>query len=75
MSFDEATAIFGDPLSFTISDPDHSEKEDRFVTMGMSRGNRLLVVVHTDRGGRLRIITARRADPQEIRKYEQGEQE
>ena len=47
---EEAATVFGDPLSLTISDPGHSEQEDRFVTMGVSSQLRTIVVVHTDRG-------------------------
>ncbi len=48
--FEEATTSFGDPLAATIPDPDHSEGEARFVTMGRSVSNRLLVVSHTEHG-------------------------
>jgi uncharacterized protein len=75
VSFHEATSVFDDPLSATISDPDHSVAESRFVTIGISRRSRLLVVVHTDRGDRLRMISARPAEPAEIRDYEQARQE
>ena len=51
--------MFGDPLSSTIHDPLHSDEEDRFVTLGESHRRRLLVVVFTDRGVRIRIISAR----------------
>ncbi|MEX2301216.1 MAG: BrnT family toxin [Bryobacterales bacterium] len=75
VSFDEATSVLDDPLSVTIPDPDHSADESRFVTMGMSQRNRILVIVHTDRGSRLRMISARQAESLEVRKYEQGKQE
>lgn len=61
VSFDETATIFGDPLSFTIADPDHSQQEDRFVTIGLSKLYNTLVVVHTYRGDMVRIISARRA--------------
>ncbi|HDH09414.1 MAG TPA: BrnT family toxin [Chloroflexi bacterium] len=73
VSFEEATTIFADLLSLTIPDPLHSEEEDRFVTMGMSIKGRLLVVVHTERGDAIRIISARLATPRERRAYERGE--
>ena len=63
--------VFGDPLSLTIDDPRHSKQEDRFVTVGESVWGRLLVVVHTDRGERIRIISAREATSRERRDYEQ----
>jgi len=71
VSFEEAATVFGDPLSLTIQDPVHSEGEQRFVTLGESYRQRLLVVVHTDRGDRVRVIGARRARPQERRAYEE----
>ncbi len=72
VSFEEAAAAFGDPLSLTIADPDHSEQEERFVSLGMSSLNRLVVVVHTDQEDNIRIISARLATPAERRKYEEG---
>ena len=72
VSFEEASTVFADPLSLTIPDPLHSEEEDRFVTMGMSIKGRLLVVVHTERGDIIRIISARLATPRERRDYERG---
>lgn len=69
--FEEATEIFGDPLSMTIADPLHSDAEDRWVTMGLSRKGRLLVVVHADRGDRVRLISARPATRKEKRCYEE----
>ena len=70
VSFDEAATAFGDPLSVTIPDPDHSEDEDRFILMGSTYLGRVLVVVHTDRGDNIRIISARRATRVERRQYE-----
>ena len=71
ISFEEAMQAFLDPLSVTILDPNHSEGEDRFVLLGQSAGGRLLVVVHTDRGDAIRLISARRATRREHRAYEQ----
>jgi uncharacterized DUF497 family protein len=71
VSFEEAATIFEDPLSSTIDDPLHSEAEERFIIIGNSRQNRLLVVVHTDRGERIRIISARLATNRERVKYEE----
>jgi uncharacterized DUF497 family protein len=59
-------------MSITIIDPLHSEDEDRFVLIGYSKNNRLLVVVHTDRNKRTRIISARPATKNERMKYEEG---
>ncbi len=59
VSFDEASAVFGDPLAITIDDPDHSSDEDRMLTTGYSSRQRLIIVAHTDRDERIRIISAR----------------
>ncbi len=72
VSFHEASTIFGDPLSITFDDPDHSVGEHRFLTFGNSITNRLLVIVHTERQGKIRIISARRATRQERKIYEDG---
>lgn len=72
IDFNEASTVFADTLSITIPDPDHSKDEERWITMGSSNSQRLLVVVHTDEGETSRLISARRADPQERRKYEEG---
>jgi uncharacterized protein len=73
VSFEEASTVFGDPLTVTIDDPQHSLRESRWVTLGYSATQRLLVVVHTDRGGRIRIISARMATRSERKTYEEGE--
>lgn len=70
VSFEEAVTVFYDPLSATFDDPDHSEAEGRFVTIGYSSRNRLLVVSHADRGEILRIINARLATAPERRRHE-----
>jgi len=72
ITFEEATTIFGDPLSITIHDPAHSTGEDRFITIGISVNNQLIVVVHTDRNDIIRIISARKATKNERIQYEQG---
>jgi uncharacterized DUF497 family protein len=71
--FDEASTIFGDPLSLTISDPEHSLSENRYITMGKAFNGKLLVVVHTDRGDNIRIISARRASRRELQRYEKAD--
>ncbi|MFI5197518.1 MAG: BrnT family toxin [Thermoanaerobaculia bacterium] len=70
VTFEEAVAVFGDPLASTITDPDHSDDEARFVTLGRSRNERLIVVCHTDRGGRVRLVSARQATRRERGQYE-----
>ena len=72
ISFEEATTVFGDLLSLTIRDPLHSIDDERFVIIGYSYKYRLLVVVHTERGNRIRIISARRATRRERKTYEEG---
>jgi len=71
VSFEEAATAFGDPLSITISDPDHSETENRFILLGMTFRGRLVVVVHTDRGENVRLISARLTTWRERQSYEQ----
>ena len=70
VDFTEAATVFGDPLELTISDPDHSIGEDRFLSMGHSIRHRILVVSYTERESRIRIISARTASPKERRQYE-----
>jgi uncharacterized protein len=72
ISFQEATTVFEDALSVTFPDPDHSIGENRYVIIGISRLGQLLVVSHTDRRNRTRIISARQATRQERRFYEEG---
>jgi uncharacterized DUF497 family protein len=61
VSFAEATSVFLDPAALTFSDPDHSDEEDREITIGVSTRQRVLFVSHGARGHRIRIISARRA--------------
>jgi uncharacterized protein len=70
VGFAEAMTVFGDPLEVAIPDPDHSEGEFRFLSLGSSAQGRLLVVAYTEREGRIRLISAREATPKERRKYE-----
>ena len=70
VSFAEATTVFGDRQSLTIPDPAHSQVEDRFVTIGRSNRRKFLVVVHTERGENIRIISARPASKREKSDYE-----
>ena len=74
VSFREATTVFADPLSITISDPDHSASERRFLDIGLSHLGRLLVVSYTERRDRIRIISARLATRNERRQYEEESQ-
>jgi uncharacterized DUF497 family protein len=74
ITFDEAATVFDDFLSITIYDPDHSTDESRYVTIGRSSAHRLLVVVHTERGIRIRLISARVAAKPERRQHEEHHQ-
>lgn len=74
VSFNEAATGFGDPLGTTAPDPDHSLAEDRYITVGMSNRRRLLMVAHTERGERIRIISARELTRAEREAYEEETQ-
>ncbi len=71
VAFDEAATVFGDLLSVTFPDPDHSTEEDRFIIIGTSDQGRVLIVSPTDREDRIRIISARRATRRERKGYEE----
>lgn len=71
VAFEEAATVFTDPLSSTIPDPLHSQEEERYIIIGRSIQQRLLVVVHTDRGDNIRIISARVANARERKTYEE----
>jgi uncharacterized protein len=74
VSFEEAKTVFNDPFTVTYSDPEHSNSEERYITIGVSAIARLLLVVHTGREEEtIRIINCRKAIPAERRFYEQGE--
>ncbi len=71
VAFEEAVTAFLDPLAGLHADPRHSEDEDRFLLLGVSERGHLLVVVHTERGDDVRIISARLATPTERKQYEE----
>jgi uncharacterized protein len=73
ISFDEAVTVFDDPMALTLNDPDHSEDERRFVTIGYSNRERLLIVCHCDGPDCIRLISARTANRRERRYYEEAE--
>ena len=68
---EEAQTVFTDPLSITLPDPDHSADEERFIDIGMSDNHRVLVVMYTERGPRIRLISVRRATLAERKQYEE----
>lgn len=72
ISFEEAATIFGDPLSDTFDDPDHSVDERRFLIIGTSDRGRMLIVAHTDDEAVVRIISAREPTAQERKSYEES---
>lgn len=72
VSFEEAATIFSDESSITIADPLHSAMEERFVTIGASESGKILVVVATERGDSLRLISARPASRRERKQYEEA---
>jgi uncharacterized DUF497 family protein len=72
LSFPEGASVFGDPLAITFPDPDHSVDEGRYLTFGLSRPGRYVVISHTQRAGKTRIISARLMTRRERRIYEEG---
>jgi len=70
VSFAEACTVFEDAFAITIYDAGHSDFEDRYVTVGLSLISRVLLVIHTERGERIRIVSARKATPLEREQYE-----
>lgn len=72
VSFEEAATVFDDPQCLMLDDPNHSIDEFRFLVLGYSIAQRLLVVAHTDRNQIIRIISARPATSSEKRMYERG---
>jgi uncharacterized DUF497 family protein len=72
VTFEEAATAFGDTLSLTTIDPDHSIDEERFILLGASNRGRLLVVAHTEQLDTIRIISARLATRGERKIYEEA---
>jgi uncharacterized protein len=73
VTFAEASSVFRDPFAITFDDPDHSHDERRFITIGVSARQRVLCVAHVDRRvGRVRLISARRAVPNEANAYQES---
>jgi uncharacterized DUF497 family protein len=71
VSFEEAKTVFDDPFSVTIADPEHSTGEDRYIDIGLSAKGQMLIVVYTERGSNIRIISYRKATNAEWSTYEQ----
>ena len=72
VGFDEAATVFTDPASITIHDHDRSADEQRFIDIGRSEKDRVLVVVYTERGSNIRLVSCRKATPSERKLYEEG---
>lgn len=72
VTFEEASTVLSDFLSITIPDPLHPGNEERFVTIGQSDRRRMLVVVHTEKGDVIRLISARLTNAHERKKYEEN---
>ena len=72
VSFREAASVFGDSLAITFDDPDHSIDEVRFLTFGITRTGKMVIVSHTVRDGAMRIISARFMKRYERKIYEEG---
>ena len=72
VSFEEAATVFLDSLAITFPAPDHSEEENREITIGLTMKHRVVFVSHCPRGDRIRIISARRATRKERKQYEEG---
>jgi len=72
VGFDEGKTIFNDPFLLTFPDIDTSDAEERYVNIGLSIRDRVLVLIHTERQGRIRIISCRKASARERRHYEEG---
>ena len=75
VAFEDAATVFMDGAAKTYYDQDHSDREDRYFTIGFARSGRLFTVWYTERGDRLRLIGARRATPLEHKKYDANTQE
>jgi len=72
VSFSEAQTVFGDPLARIAADRSHSQEEQRWYLIGTSTRQRIIVVAYTERDERIRIITARKAEPSERKRYEKN---
>lgn len=72
VSFEEAQTVFGDPMFITVLDVEHSITEDRYITIGQSNRNRILLIAHAEKNGRIRIISAREVTRHERNFYTEG---
>jgi uncharacterized DUF497 family protein len=72
VSFEEGKTIFNDPFLFTFPNDKHSAREERYINIGLSANGRVLILTHTERQGKIRIISCRKATPRERRFYEES---
>ncbi len=72
VDFDEGKTIFNDPFLLTFPDIDNSDTEERYVNIGLSVRDRVLVLIHTERQGIIRVISCRKAKARERRHYEES---
>lgn len=72
VSFEDGKTIFNDPFLFTFTDEKHSTNEERFINIGLSANGRILVLTHTERQDKIRIISCRKATAREKKFYEEG---
>jgi uncharacterized protein len=73
VSFDEGKTIFNDPFLFTFADNEHPVNEERYINIGLSASGRVLILTHTERQDKIRIISCRKATVHERRFYEEGD--
>ena len=72
VEFEEASTVFDDPQFITVLDIEHSRDEERYITIGLSNKNRFLMVAHTERNEKIRIISARKATNNEEKFYQEA---
>jgi uncharacterized DUF497 family protein len=72
VGFEEGKTIFNDPFLFTFPDIEHSADEERYINIGLSANGRILIVTHTERQEKIRIVSCRKATARERRFYEEG---
>lgn len=75
VTFEEAVTVFADPLALNMADPSHSADEQRYIVLGRSTQDQVLIVAYAERGERTRIISARTATRRERHDYEEGQDE
>jgi len=73
VSFEEGKTIFNDPCLCTFPDNEHSADEGRYINIGLSVHGRVLILIHTERRDKIRIISCRKATMRERRFYEKGD--